>query len=163
MSDSLPKSGPGGARSYLGQGRQVGFSLIEMMVALAIAAIQLYVALPAYEHSVVKSTRAAARMALLDEMSRQERYIDNNNRYGTDLGELGLPDPYYIDGKGDAVAPGLSAYRVSLDLVGGTYRGVTARPLNRQARDSGCMSFSLSTVGIRTVSGSLSGNPRDCW
>ena len=137
MSDSLPESGPGGARSYLGQGRQVGFSLIEMMVALAIAAILLFVALPAYEHAVVKSTRAAARMALLDVMSRQERYIVNNKRYGTVLGELGLPDPYYIDGKGDAVAPGLSAYLVSLDLVCGTYRGVTARPLNRQARDSG--------------------------
>ena len=163
MSGSLPGCGPGLNRSDLGQSRQVGFSLIEMMVALAIAAILLFVAVPAYEHAVVKSTRAAARMALLDVMSRQERYIVNNKRYGTVLGELGLPDPYYIDGKGDAVAPELSAYRVSLDLVGGTYQGVTAQPLNRQARDSACMSFSLSTVGMRTVSGSLSANPRHCW
>lgn len=143
--------------------RQPGFSLIEMMVALAIAGILFFVALPGYQYAVLKSTRAVARAALMDVMSRQEQYIVTNKRHGTRLAELGLPESYYLDNKGEAASAEDSVYRVDLDLVDGAYQGVTARPVNRQAADTDCMAFSLSAIGIRAVSGSLSASPGECW
>ena len=140
-----------------------GFSLLEMLVALAIAGILLAVALPGYEHAVRKSTRAAARATLLDVMSRQEQFFVNNKRYASAFGALGLPDNYYIDAQGQPAVPASAVYRIELALPGGSYDGAIAHPLNRQASDRACMAFSLSSTGVRSVSGALESDPRACW
>jgi len=140
-----------------------GFSLIEMMVALAVAGILLFVALPGYQYAVLKSTRAAARATLMDVISRQEQYFVNNKRYALSLGALGLPDPYHVDSRGEGVEPARAAYRISLDLPDGEYNGALAEPVNRQANDRACMAFSLSRLGTRAVSGALEANPAGCW
>jgi Tfp pilus assembly protein PilE len=119
--------------------------------------------LPGYQYIVLKSTRAAARATLLDVTSRQEQYFANNKRYAFDLASLGLPDPYHVDSRGDAVEPGAAAYRIDLDLPEGEYRGAVATPVNRQANDSLCMAFSLSRLGIVAVSGAQASSPGDCW
>ena len=138
-----------------------GFTLIEMLVALVIVGILLFVALPGYQYAVIKSTRAAARAALLDLTSRQEQYFVNHKRYAVALSDLGLPGELYIDGQGEPVLLQNAAYRIQLELDDGGYSGVQAVPLNRQSADSGCMTFSLSRIGVRSVSGTRS--PRDCW
>ncbi len=144
-------------------GPRAGFSLLEMMVALAVAGILFSVALPGYQHAVVKVARAAARAALLEVTARQEQYFINNKVYAPDLGSLGLPAAYFIDKQGDTVGEQRASYRISLELVEGRYSGVRAVPLNRQAVDSACMTFSLSRLGVRAVSGTFSGNPLECW
>ncbi len=143
--------------------RQSGFSLIEMMVALAVAGILFFVALPGYQYAVIKSSRMAARATLLEVMALQEQYFVNNKRYALSLGSLGLPDTYYVDSQGEVVETGSASYQITLDLLEGSYNGATALPVNRQAGDSACMAFSLSRLGIRAVSGTLSANPADCW
>ncbi len=143
--------------------RRRGFSLIEMMVALAVAGILLFVALPGYRYAVLKSSRAAARATLMDVSARQEQYFVNHKRYALGLGALGLPDPYHIDSQGDVVGQEAASYRISLDLSQGDYDGATASPVNRQASDSACMAFSLSRLGIRAVSGALASSPAECW
>lgn len=140
-----------------------GFSLIELMVALAVAGILFFIALPGYQYALVKSGRMAARVALLDVMARQEQYFASNKRYALTLDGLGLPAPYHVDGQVEAVAPAVAAYQVDLDLQEGRYVGATAVPVNRQAEDSACMAFSLSSTGVKAVSGTLSANPADCW
>ncbi len=143
--------------------RRPGFSLVELLVALAIAGVLLFVALPGYQYVVLKSTRAAARASLLDVVSRQEQYFVNTKRYATNLGNLGLPDPYHVDSHGDAVDPGAASYRISLDLADGDYTGAVAAPVNRQARDSQCLAFSLARSGMRAVSGAQASDPGECW
>ena len=138
-----------------------GFTLIEMLVALVIVGILLFVALPGYPYAVIKSTRAAARAALLDLVSRQEQYFVNHKHYAVALTDLGLSGELYIDGQGEPVPRQTAAYRIQLELDDGGYSGVQAVPLNRQSADSGCMTFSLSRIGVRSVSGTRS--PRDCW
>ena len=54
---------------------RAGFTLVEMLVALAIAGILFFVALPGYQYAVIKSTRAAARGALLDIVSRRSSIL----------------------------------------------------------------------------------------
>ena len=140
-----------------------GFTLIEILVALVIAGILLFVALPGYQFAVIKSTRAAARMALLDVHSRQEQYFVNHKRYAVALENLGLGEDHFVDRQGGAVGHDSASYLIRLELIDGAYVGVQAIPLNGQAADSRCMTFSLSRTGVRTVSGSMVSNPSDCW
>ncbi|HEY4541470.1 MAG TPA: type IV pilin protein [Noviherbaspirillum sp.] len=61
--------------------RQRGFTLIELMVALAIVAILAAIAYPSYQESVRRAKRAEARAALLQVMQQQERYYSQRNTY----------------------------------------------------------------------------------
>jgi len=140
-----------------------GFTLLEMVTVLVVAAILYFVALPGYQHAVLKSGRAAARGILLDVMTRQEEYFINNKRYAVALTDLGLPEPFYINRQAQAVEQARAAYQVDLAIEEDIFVGVAAVPRNRQAEDGNCMTFSLSRTGIRAVSGSFAGEPGHCW
>lgn len=58
-----------------------GFTLIELMIAVAIIGILTALALPSYQNSVRKGKRAEARTALSNLMLQQERYMTQNNTY----------------------------------------------------------------------------------
>ncbi len=58
-----------------------GFSLIELMITVAIVGILVAVALPSYNQYVLKSNRAEGRTALLGLMQAEERYSTQNNCY----------------------------------------------------------------------------------
>ena len=51
-----------------------GFTLIELMIVVAIVAILTSVAYPAYTSSIIKGKRAEARAALTELMQQQERF-----------------------------------------------------------------------------------------
>lgn len=140
-----------------------GFSLLEMMVALAVAGILFFVALPGYQTAVIKSGRAAARAGLLEVAARQEQFFVNRKQYAVGLESLGLGEPYYIDSQGEAVARAAAVYRLTLVIADGSYLGAMASPVNRQREDTACATFSLSRTGIKAVTGDLSASPADCW
>ena len=144
-------------------GRAAGFTLLELVTVLVIAAILYFVALPAYQHTVLKSGRAAARGILLDVMTRQEEYFINHKRYAVTLADLGLPQPFYINRQAEAVERARAAYQVDLAIEDDVFVGATAVPRNRQAEDEDCMTFSLARTGIRAVSGSFAAAPGHCW
>lgn len=58
-----------------------GFTLIELMITVAIIGILAAVAYPAYTDSILKGRRAQARTALLELMQQQERYMTQFNCY----------------------------------------------------------------------------------
>jgi type IV pilus assembly protein PilE len=61
--------------------RQTGFSLMELMIVIAIVGILAGIAYPAYTASVLKGKRAQGRTALVELLQQQERYLTQRNCY----------------------------------------------------------------------------------
>jgi len=86
--------------------KSTGFTLIELMIVVAIIGIIAAIAYPSYQDQVRKSKRTDGHSKIMDAMARQERYFSENNTYTDDMTDLGYAaDPvdsddghYKIDG-----------------------------------------------------------------
>ena len=70
-----------------------GFTLIELMIAVAIVGVLTVIAYPSYQNYLVKGTRANAKAFLMDVSSRQQQYLLDNRAYTATLSDLGLTEP----------------------------------------------------------------------
>lgn len=70
-----------------------GFTLIELMITVAIVGILAAVAYPSYQDSVRKSRRADAKAVLLEAAQWMERFYTENNRYDQDTGGTAVALP----------------------------------------------------------------------
>lgn len=68
-------------RTHSKMWRSKGFTLVELMIVVAIVGILTAIAYPSYSEYVLRGRRAEARTALLDLMQQQERYFTQNNSY----------------------------------------------------------------------------------
>lgn len=68
-----------------------GFSLIELLIAIAVVGILAAIALPSYQDHIRRGNRGDGQSALLEASSRMERYYYDNNAYTTDLTDIGYP------------------------------------------------------------------------
>lgn len=68
-----------------------GFTLIELMVAVAVVAILAATALPAYRDYTVRSQLVDGTAALADQRVRMEQYYADNRHYGD--GNCGVANP----------------------------------------------------------------------
>ena len=74
-----------------------GFSLIELMIAIAIVGILASVAYPAYQDSVRKGRRADGEGMLVQLAALQERYFYNNGTYTADMTNLNYAAASNVD------------------------------------------------------------------
>lgn len=73
--------------------RARGFTLLELMITVAVIAILASVAYPAYTQYLVRSRRAAAQVVLSDLAQRQQQYLMDNRAYTSQVTDLKLPVP----------------------------------------------------------------------
>jgi len=147
--------------------RERGFTLMELMIVLAIVAILLGVGLPGYQNIILKSNRAAGKGVLLDVAMRQEQFFINNKAYSDNLatsaGGLGYPaHPFFINNQADKTAASTSEsiYQISVALVASVYT-ISATPVGRQTKDTGCGMLTLTSLGVKDENGTQS--VADCW
>lgn len=131
-----------------------GFSLIELMVAVAIVGILAAVAYPAYRDSITKTRRADAKIALTQGAAQQEKFFSRFSHYSSTLALVGgvtSPEGFY----GLAVATTSSGLGFTL----------TATPAagSPQLSDSRCASFTLTHTGAKGAQNSSNVTSPDCW
>jgi type IV pilus assembly protein PilE len=140
-----------------------GFTLIELMIVVAIVAVLLLVALPSYQGQLIKTRRSLAAAELMQVMTRQEQFFLNHRRYAELLTQLNYPgSPYAIDVEGNdrlAAAPD-GLYLIGMSSVSNGY-ALYAEPRFGQSADRLCGTLTLSWLGLKSVSGS--GSAADCW
>jgi type IV pilus assembly protein PilE len=136
-----------------------GFTLIELMVAVAVVAILASIAYPLYVDQVVKARRSDGQSMLMELMNRQEQYYTNNNTFTTDLTDLGY-------GSASDVPSEEGWYDVSAAACGGGISDCVALTAEAQAaqenQDTECNDLTLDSLGNKGISGG-SGTAADCW
>jgi type IV pilus assembly protein PilE len=122
-----------------------GFSLIELMVAIAVLAVIVAIALPSYNNYVLRSARAEAKTALSNLASIQEQFFLNSKSY-TNIGTLGFPTSTEND-----------KYTISIPTLTATTYTLRAVPQGGQAADTDCAQFELDHLGNKTATSN------ECW
>ena len=130
---------------------QAGFTLIELMITVAIIGILASIALPSYQQHVLRTRRVTASACLMEMAQFMER------QYATGL-------TYAVALPVSSCQADLTAYYGFAFATGqptaSTYT-LTAAPTGAQSGDTKCGTLSLTHAGIKEVSGT--GSAPECW
>src|ERR1700730_15335064 len=144
--------------------RPGGFSLIELMVVVAIATILFAVAVPSYLTYVRQSRRTEARSAVLDLAGREERFFSTNGAtYSVTPAQLGYAALPAVIGSGYYQLAGCSPACDPSAVPAPSYP-VTAANAGGQTRDRQCSSFSVDSSGRQSAADSTGADATQyCW
>lgn len=150
--------------------KQAGFTLIEMMIVVAILGIIAAIAIPSYTNFIRKSARTQATTLLSTIAQRQEVYFIANRAY-EDLDASPAPLNYSaaiisVDKEGGLGAAGAGLYDVTMTGVypSATAFTITATAKNAQLADTDCRVFRLTNTGAQTAFNSVGVNTSaKCW
>jgi type IV pilus assembly protein PilE len=127
--------------------KNMGFTLIEVMITVVIVGILASIAYPNYTQFVAKGARADGLAGVMHVANLQEQYYLDHRSFATDMTKLGLKaDPWIVEN---------TYYKVDTTLSGDDYT-VTATAVGVQAtRDAACETISLTSTGTKS--------PTECW
>lgn len=154
----------------------MGFTLVELMITLAILAIIMTIGYPLYQTQMEKARRTDARSGLSKLAMAQERYFGMFGRYATKVDQLnfgpdekqdGAHDIFFyraaladIDYNGDGNP---DHYTIGMVATDTTFQ-FTATATGSQTDDEDCRSFTINQLGVK---GARDSNDIDrtqrCW
>ena len=122
-------------------GKQNGFTLIELMVTVAIVGILASIAYPSYTSYIIKGNRSAAQAQMLDIANRQQQFLLANRAFAstTTLNSSGYTLPSTLTGK----------YTHAVEVGTGTVPSftITFTATGKQASDG---DITLNSDGVKT-------------
>lgn len=137
-----------------------GFTLIEIMITVAIVGIIAAVALPSYKSYIDRAKRSDARAQLLQAAQFMQRFYTANDQYVNDRAGNNISTQMPANLM-RSPTDGVQVYALTVDATVGAYTltmaPVTGGPLATDA----CGSFTLTSTGVRGVTGPRSRD--ECW
>ncbi len=158
-----------------GSQAQTGFTLVELLIAVAIVGILTTIAVPSYRMYVQRGNRTVAKSAMTEIVSRQNSFYVDRKHFATTFDKLGLSgSTVYLtrDGVLSSISTTQSIYEIKLagdtasttcpatGSASATGFTVVARPINGQASDTRCATMCMGSTGIKSASGT---NAANCW
>lgn len=127
------------------------FSIIELLLVLAIIAILCAAVYPSYQAHVIKTRRSQAKVALMDLASRLEQYHLVHQSYkDATLATLNVK----------SVAENKD-YRLEIQTATDSHYAIAAVPQGAQTKDTQCGALTYNEKGEKGFTGS--GTPAKCW
>ena len=135
-----------------------GFTLIELMVAVAVVAILGTIAMASYSSQIQKSRRTDARSAVMDLAGREEKLFSTVNAYSSAPSDLG----YGAVGAVWPITIGSGYYQVSVTVANPPVSFlITATAFGSQVSDTKCTTLSVDQLGTQTSTGTETA--ATCW
>jgi type IV pilus assembly protein PilE len=137
-------------------GAERAFTLIELMIVVALLGVLASIALPAYQQSLRAGARSEAQSLLLQVAANQERFYSDNNTYSATADPLASP-------AGTTLTSQNGLYQVAVAACSGGTIGncfiATATPQGNQTSDA-CTTLTISNTGLRGATGD---SVENCW
>lgn len=125
-----------------------GFTLIEIMIVIAIIGIVLTISIPSYNEYVKKGRRAEVVSLLSEQAQSLERFNTKNNVY---TGITGL-------------SAGNDFYTLTPTITDQTFLLTAARKTGTAMATDKCGDFTLTNTGVRSMNNATTGlTTKDCW
>lgn len=122
--------------------RNRGFTLIEIMIVVAIVGILAAIAIPSYQQYVTQSRRAEAQAYMAELALREERYRAANNAYADHtVSTIGVSNSTYYT---FTIVAGTNTYTITATAKG-----------TQSTKDSSCTPLTLTEAGTK--------GPASCW
>lgn len=127
--------------------RMRGFTLLELMIVVAVVAILASIAVPAYQDSVRKGRRGQAKADLMEAAQLMERFRTVNNTYE------GFVLPFTTSPK-----DGTARYTLAVSDASAVAYELSATPISGSGQDEDrCGTLVINQAGVRSIEDAESG------
>jgi type IV pilus assembly protein PilE len=137
-----------------------GFTLLELMIVVAVIGVLAMIAYPSYQTHVMKSRRTEAKTGLLALAQAQEEYRGEHNVYADTLTVLPPPDTNLMKLKGKdgetsvRIEHQFYVFTLTATSLKFTLKATAVNP-GPQSNDTQCKEFTLDQTGQKS--------PPECW
>lgn len=143
--------------------RSRGFTLIELMIVVAVIAILSAIAYPSYREHVLRGNRNDAKGVLLENAQWMERNYTTTNLYNQDGSGTAISASTALPWPKSPRDGGNTYYTMAITAVASSSYTLTATPAGTSVNDR-CGNLTITNTGLKGANGSTSGaTVDDCW